>query len=811
MTSSASLPSTSLPSAYLPLAGIRIIDTTVERGELGARLLADLGADVIRVEPPGGASSRALPPFAPDGTSLYFAIRNTNKRSITLDLHTNDGRDEFERLLGGADIWVTSDATDGQDDLGFSVGQVSLRHPHLVVTSVTDFGLTGPYRNFVGTDDVLIAMGGMLARSGVVGRPPLLTPGSLAYDSSSIMAAFLTLAALWQRNETGTGQLLDVSVMQAVSQLSDWSITNGSFIKAAGGMQDTVRNGSGPVYPLYPCADGYVRLIILSPRQWRAMRSWLGEPDVLQDPALDGLVGRMAIQQTVLYSLFVELFKNGTSAELSDEAQRRGIVMTPVLKTNQVPSLPHFVERATFVDAEVASGVRGALVSGFYEFNGERVGYRTPSPAAGEHTADIAAKANGARHPGTKPGSATQPRELPFANLKVLDMGHGGVGVEVGKLFAEYGANVIKVETKTYPDFIRMVSGGLMSPSFASSSRCKRSLGLNAKTPEGLALLKQLVGWADVFIENTSTGTMADMGIPFEVLHEINPRLVMVSSQLMGSRGPWKDWIGYGPSTRAAGGMTHLWNFEDGGMPPGSGAIHPDHLVGRLGALGALASLIGREAGLGQGVHVELAQLETVVNLLGDLFLQESVTPGSVVPEGNRSPRGAPWGVYQCQGPERWCVITVRDDTDWANLKAAMGNPEWVNNPAFASAPGRHLAADHIDAQLSEWTAERSDYQVMHALQDAGVPAGIMAYPSDHTDNEHCLARRYPQPVTQAPLGNLLFEGPAMHASGMPDPWVGPAPLLAQHTREIGLEIFGLSDAEIDNLIATGALEEATG
>ena len=275
-------------SAYLPLAGIRVVDTTVERGELCARLLADLGADVIKVEPPGGAASRALAPLAPDGTSLYFAVRNTNKRSATLDLQTSDGRGEFERLLAGADIWVTSASPSTQDDLA----QVQLGHPHLVITSVTDFGLSGPYCNFVGTDDVLIAMGGMLARSGVVGRPPLLTPGSLAYDASSIMAAFLTLAALWQRNETGTGQLLDVSVMQAVSQLSDWSITNGSFIKAAGGMQDSVRNGSGPVYPLYPCADGYVRLIILSPRQWRAMRAWLGEPDVLQDPALDGLVGR---------------------------------------------------------------------------------------------------------------------------------------------------------------------------------------------------------------------------------------------------------------------------------------------------------------------------------------------------------------------------------------------------------------------------------------------------------------------------------------------------------------------------------------
>jgi crotonobetainyl-CoA:carnitine CoA-transferase CaiB-like acyl-CoA transferase len=789
------------------LHGVRIIDTTEERGELASRILADLGADVIKVEPVGGASSRHLPPFAPDGTSLSFAVRNTNKRSTIIDCGSETGRSDFERLLAGADIWMVSARPGALAEIGLDPADVAERFPHLVVTSITDFGLTGPYRDFAGTDDVMIAMGGMLARSGNLGMPPLLPPGSLAYDTASTSAAFATLAALWQRRSTGRGQLLDVSVMQAVAQITDWSLANYSFAAETGSFYYQLRYGSGPVYPMYPCADGYVRLIVLSTRQWHAMREWLGDPEVVRDEYWNSLMARMEIQGDVLDPLYIDLFKNFTAAELADEAQRRGIVMTPVLKPSQVAAMPHFIDRGTFVDASAAVGASGKVASGFFEIDGERVGYVSRSPEPGEHSGAIAADVSPVRTAAPDAVGAA----MPFVGLKVLDLGHGGVGVEAGRLFAEYGADVIKVETATYPDFIRTIAGSLMSPSFLSSSRCKRSFGVNVKLPSGLATLKRLVEWADVLIENTSTGTMADMGTDYATLKAINPRLVMVSSQLMGSRGAWKDWIGYGPSTRPASGMSHLWNFPDGGMPPGSGAIHPDHLVGRMAAVGALASLIGREEHAGVGAHIELAQVETIVNLLGDLFLKESLEPGSVEPDGNRDQRGAPWGVYQCAGEERWCAITVRNDDDWQHLRMALGDPAWAQSPELATSAGRRAVADELDVHLSKWTMERSDRDVMATLQGVGVPAGMMMYPADLASDEHSLARRFPRRVDQPGLGPVLLEGQAFEATGMPDPLVTPAPMLGEHTREICQQILGMSDDEIDALIAEGALEVAPG
>ena len=256
-------------------------------------------------------ASRQLPPFAPDGTSLWFAVRNTNKRSVILDLGDADGRAELDRLLAvrrrvGREL-TAAEPADARPRRGTRTS-CSPRSP----TS----GSPARTATSSATDDVMVAMGGMLCRSGVIGAAAVAAARlSSPTTSSSTMAAFATLAALWQRRTTGRGQHLDVSVMQAVAQITDWSMANYSQIKAGGGIYGQLRNGSGPVYPLYPCADGYVRLIILSPRQWRAMRAWLGEPEELQDDHWDSLLARMSIQADVLDPLFVELFKDRTSAE----------------------------------------------------------------------------------------------------------------------------------------------------------------------------------------------------------------------------------------------------------------------------------------------------------------------------------------------------------------------------------------------------------------------------------------------------------------------------------------------------------------
>jgi crotonobetainyl-CoA:carnitine CoA-transferase CaiB-like acyl-CoA transferase len=787
-----------------PLAGLRVVDLADEKGELCGRLLADLGADVIRLEPPGGALSRALPPFAPGGeASLYFAVRNAGKRGAVVDLETKAGRARLDALLGGADVLVESTRPGTLERLGLGAETLLARHPGLVVTSITDFGQDGPYRGYQGTNMVLVALGGMLHRAGIPAKPPVLIPGALAYDVAGIAGAFGSLLAFFQRLRSGRGQHVDVSAMDATAGLSDWSLPNYSLNPVLGH-----RAGSG-IYTLYRCADGFIRMIVLVPKHWRALMEWAGHPPELADPKYDQFVNRL-MEMSKIVAVLESFFAGRKKIDVALEAQRRGIPATPLLRPGEVLENEHTAARRSFRTLALAPGLEARVPSGFLHVDGVRAGPESGPPELGElgdggwperpERASLAALFG---RPPAPPADG-----YPLRGLRVLDCGVGAVGVEIGRFFAEYGADVIKIECSSAPDFIRVILSSYLNASFISSNRSKRSFGVDLRSARGRELMQELVRRADVFIENSATGAMQDLGLGAEQLRALNPRIVSVSSQSAGSSGPWKGWVGYGPNTHSLSGLQHLWNYpEDEERPAGSTAVHPDHLIGRLGTLAALAGLIHRERA-STGSHCDLAQFETPINLMADLFAQESLAPGSVRPLGNASPRGAPWSCLPCAGDDEWCVINVRSDLEWQRLRKAIGDPEWAADPALDTAEGRMARRGAIDEGLTVWTSARAPREVMETLQAVGVPAGIVAHPAHHLSDPQLQHRGYPKLVVQPGYESLVLEGPPFLGSDLPAPIVGPAPLLGEHTREVAREILGLSDAEIQALVDEGVIED---
>jgi crotonobetainyl-CoA:carnitine CoA-transferase CaiB-like acyl-CoA transferase len=783
------------------LDGLRVVDLADERGELCGRLLADLGAEVVRVEPPGGGVSRRLGPFAPDGrTSLYFALRNAGKRGETLDLDTANGRVRLCELGAQADLMIESFAPGELARRGLPPQALLERNPALVLVSISDFGQRGPYRDFVGTDMIGFAMGGMMHRCGRAEKPPLVAPGALAYDTAGVTAAWAALVALWKRLRSGRGQHVDVSVMESVANLSDWSLPGYSVTRMVG-----KRAGAG-IYSLYRCADGYVRMIVLVKHHWHALLEWMGNPEELADPALEVFLTRLQSQRRI-EAVVERFFRERPKVEVAREAQRRGIPATPLFEPAEVLSNEHVLARGTFAKLDVGGGLAALVPSGFFTIDGERVGPRAGPPAPEQAGAGFS-EAPAARRALPAGLAAAAPDGHPFRGLRVLDFGVGAVGVEIGRLFAEFGADVVKLETARAPDFIRTIMNSYMNPSFASSSRCKRSFGVDLKSARGRALVEDLVRRSDVLIENNGSGVMERLGLGPEALRRLNPRIVSFSSQMVGSFGPWKDWIGYGPSTHPVSGLQWLWNYpEDADSPAGSTNVYPDHFVGRLGAFGVLAGLLGRERS-GRGAHLDAAQFESAIGLLGDLLAAESLAPGSVRPAGNESPRGAPWGAYRCAGEDEWCAVNVRSDAEWEGLRRALSDPEWTREPRYASAAGRRAARAAIDAGLEAWTRERPPRQVMEALQACGVPAGMLAHPAHHMEDPQLAALGYPTPIEQPPLGRIVLEGTPFRGSDLPRPLATPAPRLGEHTREIAREELGLSDAEIAALVAEGVLED---
>ena len=779
---------------------------TVERGELCGRVLSDLGADVVRVEPPGGSPSRRMAPIDGDH-SLFWTFRNCGKRSAVVDLTSAGDLERLHRLIAASDVVIDSAEPDTHADPGLDAEALLERHPQLIVASITAYGRTGPWAGRDVPNAVIDATGGMAFKAGTHEGGPILPPGNIADDTASFTTAFGVLCALWQREDTGAGQVIDASVNECVAQITDWSLSNWSRTADAGEPSSERRAGPGVVYTIIPCADGFVRLIVLSPRQWHAIRSWMGEPDYLQDPELDGFIGRLMIADAVLNPLYAELFAPMTMAEVSEQAQARGIVCTPFLKPDDVLLNPHFESRGTFDHVTIEDGRVMKLPSGWFEVDGERCGPTGRPPHVGEHTDEVFASIPGARPaPESAPEQAPQ-KAPPLKGLRVMDFGHGGVGVECGRMFGEYGADVVKIESRSYIDFIRAVLGAEMSPSFASSNRSKRSLGVNAKTERGLELLRSMARDADLIIENNSTGTMDGLGLGYEVMTAQNPDVVMVSSQLMGSRGLWADWFGYGPNTQVTGGLAHLWNYEDHPEPAGNQSIYPDHLAGRVCAVAALASLLGRQRLGTGGAHLEVCQVEQAVSTIGDLFAKESLVPGSVQPRGNHSDHGSPWGLYPCEGDDDWVAICVRNDTEWEALAALMGSPAWATRPDLADEQGRRADETAVDNRIAEWTRTMPNTEVAETCLAAGVPAGVMHTASSQSTDPHLEARGYLHAMFQPPIGNMIFEGAAFHASAMDGPDIFAAPGLGEHTREVASQWLGLDDTEIESLIAAGVLE----
>ena len=215
---------------------------------------------------------------------MPFAINNLGKRSVVADLETAAGRDRLRWLLDGADIWIETSRPGALEAVGLGPDEARARNPRLVVVSITDFGRTGPYRDWVATDATLLAMGGVLSRSGLPGREPLMPPGELALQATAMQAAWAALVAYWNALETGAGDHIDFSCYEATAQVVDPVLGTVGTAQAAGYERTRDRPAPGP-YPIFRCRDGHVRLVLLAPRQWHAMRAWLGEPDELQDPA----------------------------------------------------------------------------------------------------------------------------------------------------------------------------------------------------------------------------------------------------------------------------------------------------------------------------------------------------------------------------------------------------------------------------------------------------------------------------------------------------------------------------------------------
>ncbi|ORA09637.1 CaiB/BaiF CoA-transferase family protein [Mycobacterium arosiense] len=788
------------------LDAVRVLDLSSGVADAVTRLLADLGADVLKVEPPGGCLGRdALPTLR--GASIAFAMHNANKRCAVLDPFDDEDCARFLDLAAEADILVDTGVDERGAMFGTSGEELAARYPHLVVLSITDFGATGSQSSWRAADPVLYAMCGALSRSGPTTGTPVLPPDGIASATAAVQAAWAALAAYYNRLRCGTGDYIDFSWFDAVVMALDPAF--GAHGQAATGVRRSGRWRGRPknqdAYPIYPCRDGYVRLCVMAPRQWRGLRRWLGEPEQFQDPKFDA-IGERFTAWPQISELIRELFAGQTMKDLVAAGQANGVPIAAVLTPARILGSEHFRAVDAITDAELVSGVRTTVPTGYFVVDGRRAGFRTPVRAAGSD--EPCWRGN----PSVVPSSSGRLGDYPFAGLRILDLGIIVAGGELSRLFGDLGADVIKVESVDYPDGLRQARiGDTMSESFAWTHRNNRGLGLDLRSAEGKKIFGRLVAEADAVFANFKPGTLAALGFSYDELRAVNPRIVLAESSAFGDTGPWSARLGYGPLVRATTGVTRLWTSDDAtdDADPGrhgfydATTVFPDHVVGRVTAIGALAALIHRDR-TGRGAHVHISQAEVVVNQLDTLYVTEAALAAGVAQICHDTGLHA---VYPCAGDDEWCVISIRSDDEWRRATWVFDHSGWADDPRFATGEARLAHRRELVELVSGWTRTRTPLRAAELLQSAGVPAGPMNRPPDVLEDPQLVARNVYSPMTHPLIDDSLpaETGPAPYRR-IPAARQAPAPMPGQHTVEICRDLLGMNPADIQRLLDDGVL-----
>ncbi len=781
-----------------PLSGLRVIESAGWNGVLAGRLLADGGAEVVRIVPPSGDPLAGEPPFfGAGGPSIQETWYNAGKSTLTLDLAAGDGRAAFLRLLGAADIlvedWHPAAAP-------FAPGELRDANPALTRVSVTPMGLDGPLAGWRVNDLVANAMCGSASVTGNASTPPLSGYGNQSHHTVGLYAAVCALAAHRAARATGSFQHVDLSAHEALVScteqvLMEWFFPDGTWKTSIAPRQGSL-HWSG-AYEVYTAADGHGVMVTASLKLTEVLVPWLieeGAAQDLADPEKYPNVVAMVRNLPYVMKVLREWVASRNGEELFFEAQRRHQPFGVVWNVEEaLTKSPQIAARGYLKDQDVPGFGRVPFPGRLF-----RTAADGPHPAPGRRVADV-----GWRPKERSAEVVGVPSARPLEGVRIMDFTHVLAGPFGTRVLGDLGADVIKVGTAAR-------GGGANTPDhpyYVCWNRNKRSVTINMATEEGRRVARLLAAKSDVVIENFSAGVLRRWGLDHESLAAAHPGVSVISMGGMGQDGPWKDFVTYAPTIHALTGLTYLTN-PPGERTLGYGFSLTDHLSGLAAALATLEALGYRER-TGRGLAVDLSQYELGLGIMAPALLDYLANGRNPEPVGNRHPFGAwaPHGIYRCAGNDQWVAIAVRGDSEWGALAELMGQPGLRHDPRFATHEARLTNADALDAFIETWTQRLDRYEVARRCQAAGIAAGPVQDAADLTGHDEQLAAR-------GFFGTAEAEGRGTYGiDRFPARFNGERPPEYQGVRQTGADTFEvvtelleLPDDEVAGLLASGAL-----
>lgn len=790
------------------LDGYTVIDLSVGiAGGYCTKILADGGATVIKVEPPQGdplrrwSASGAVIDADDDGA--LFSFLASSKRSVVVEPENPADAELLRALLRTADavVWSRGSAIVALDE--FTPAALARDYPHLTVTSITPFGLEGPWADKPATEFTVQAWsGGVIGLGrGAADRAPLFVAGQIGEWLAGAYAAAGTMAV--------ASGLVDVSMLEVeILCLTYYSV---SFLDALGRPFRDMRRLTIP--GVATAADGLIALGCGTAQQWFDLCAMVGHDEWIDEASELSITQQANIHAEEIY----RWVRENRIEDILDLSSAFRIPNAPVGNGANVTLFDQFVERGTFV-----ANPRDGFTQPGPPFRTTPPVARPPEPAPrlGEHTEEY--RRNGI------PGRESRPlatgnsisAAMPFEGVRVLDMTSFWAGPSCTHVLAMLGADVIHVESTARPDGTRLIAGVPItedqwwerSPIYSGLNTNKKSVTLDIRTERGVDLLRRLVETCDVVVENYTPRVLDQIGLDFGAVQQLRPDVIMMRMPGFGLDGPWRDKPAFAYVIEDSSGITWLTGHPD--QNPVEPYSVGDPNAG-LHGLNVLMLALEHRRRTGEGVRIEAAMVDAALNIAAEQVIEHSAYGNLLQRDGNRGPTAAPQNLYRTSelnefgAPDDWVAIAVATDEQWECLVDALGRPPWATDDELGSVDGRRRRHDEIDDHLGAWCADRHGDEIVEMLWAAGVPVAKVMQPHRVADLPQVEFRGFYEwldhPVNPAARHSTvpmrISTGPArFHRSA--------APLLGQHNHEV-LSGLGLSDAEIAELADQGVIGTA--
>jgi crotonobetainyl-CoA:carnitine CoA-transferase CaiB-like acyl-CoA transferase len=826
----------------LPLRGVKILELgNGLAGSFGPTILADFGAEVIKVEHPlKGDILRTLPPFY-QGKSLWWVVEGRNKKSITVDISKNQGQKVIRDLVTIVDAVVESFRPGTLEAWGLGYEELKRINPGIILVRVSAFGQDGPYRDRPGYDGVASAMSGLSYLTGYEGGAPLKPGIAAAAYLTGLFNALSVLLALYSLKKTGRGQWVDVAMYEALFRVYENNI---SLFHKLGLIRERTGNRFLFVAPIDTFATRDGKWIFLGApidHIFARLAKAIGMEGLVTDNRFKDNEARCKNAETI-NAILRDWVKEHSLSEVLNIMEEYEVPAGPIFSIEDIFSDPHYSARGNIIEVEdpEIGKVKMQGISPHFSHTPGKV--RWSGPPMGYHNQEIFCdllnysqeEMNTLFQAGVvAPFSINETNKRisheidkrigkkektfpkgeiesgqPLEGIRILDLGSSGAGPIGTTILGEFGAEVIKIEEPTGKKMLLRNVGPFYKDAgffWVVEGRGKKSITLNLKSEEGQEIVKRLVRLSDVVLTDFRTGVLEKWNLSYEQLKEINPRIILIRVTTFGETGPYRFKAGYDIVGLGVGGFVYLTGEPDA-PPIRPGLILGDYITAVTNALATMIALYYRDlGGAGTGQWVDISLYESIFRLQEYTVVAYDKLGKVRTRTGSHYDSIAPAGHFKTKD-ECWVAIEAPTNKFFERLARAIGREDLPIDPQYHDPKSRVENAGKLHSLIAEWVGGHCLDEVLEIMVKAGVPISPINNVKDIYTDPHYHARKAIIEVEDPVVGPVKMQGIFPRFSASPQGVIRGAPTLGQHNQEIYTGLLGYSPEEIGTLKTKGVI-----